>query len=575
MKRFFLLFGLAVCYCCLMNAQTAVSLSRVEPAAGIATEIGTPNLVFNAVPSPNTACPEPATMTCGDKLIGEIYAYESSRLKQFTEGQSDQSIQLVFVAKKITAPGIYHVHVPANFLVFKSTGAYNEVIDFEYIIREPVKVQIDPAPGYVKALSNIITITFEGYTKVIDNLVKPDDYNMGSIRIGTPQENLLFAEGDGKTTIEGNKLILKIGDAPYTGAGTITLLIYSGSLTLVNELTGEQTKVGDLRFEWVHPLIPVPVISPAEGEVYEIGNISLTLEDGTFGQFMRLPSLYKNENGTIGTKVAYWGKEKQIVRGDKTVELVLGQTPVTAPGEYIIKIGRSSFSGVGPYNDTTYLTPEDPDDTEGDVNEGDFNDFPTPLAFTPMYADAADDIIEAWNNCDYLYYYTIVASPGEGETRLEKSQPTNSISKLTIYFPGAKEELYNNLENITEKIELRNRLWKVVSGYEFSVEVDDAADPKCAHITVTPAVDKKGTYTIVVPEGAFVCDDVDSRALMQEFKVDPTLTGVTVVDADALGENPDVYSIDGRLVVKAATPEQIEALPAGLYIASGVKFLKR
>ncbi len=44
------------------------------------------------------------------------------------------------------------------------------------------------------------------------------------------------------------------------------------------------------------------------------------------------------------------------------------------------------------------------------------------------------------------------------------------------------------------------------------------------------------------------------------------------VDSD---ESSDVYSATGILLHKNATPEQINSLPAGLYIIGGKKILKR
>ncbi len=564
-----------------MLAQSETSptdLVTTEPAQGVLAEFGTPNLVFGTIPTPNKACTEPAILTYNGETISEIYTYQTAKLQQYTEGQVDESVRIVFVTKKLTDPGVYKVHVPAKYFVFnklEDSPQYSKELELEYIIPEPTKIISVPAAGFVKSVPAEITVEFPGYVSIIDNKIPPNDDKENSIAFDSYYDVTTYQDGDGNMTIDGNKITFKIGSKPITGAGTYALIFYNGSITLV-DAQGNKTDILYTRIAWTIALIPAPVISPAEGDVYEIGDISFTLTDGTFGIFVGLPSLFKDKNGEVGEKITYWNKEKAIVRGDKTANFVMDDGPVTTPGKYIVRLGKSSFSGVGPYYDKEYLGDDEEEEGEDDRDPSDWNGpTPSPLTFAPMYVDEADKIVEAWNNCNYLYYYTIVLSPAQGETRLEDTQTVASLSEMTIYFPGAKEELYDNLNNIADEIQLLNRLGKPQSGYEFKVTVDDLSEVKSATISIEPPVTKSGLCTLKVPAGAFVCDDLDSRMLMQIFNVDPSYTGVAVVDAYQLPSNPDVYSIDGRLVLKGASAEQLENLPKGLYIANGVKFLKK
>lgn len=154
--------------------------------------------------------------------------------------------------------------------------------------------------------------------KIIDNHVTPDPENNGSLRFDSPLDQLLLTDESPQLKIEGNVMTLKMYDTPPTTPGEYRFTIYAGSLTLVYP-DGSKKKCGLVTANYILPLIPRPAITPAEGNVYELGDIVLTLEEGcTYGQFMRPPSLftYPAEN-----RVGSWTIADRYPRGQREIHL--------------------------------------------------------------------------------------------------------------------------------------------------------------------------------------------------------------------------------------------------------------
>lgn len=557
--------------------STLNELKGTLPREGVVARLVSVDLNFAGNPHPNLACPNPATLTDPTGMTYSIYSTQQSKLQQYSEGMADTEILIVFASSPLSSPGLYTVHIPAEFIYFNDedgTKSYNEEINLEYEILKPAKIVCDPVPGYYNVIPTTITVTFPEVETIVDNKVVPDEDNQGSIYFSTPRDLITMTDGDGIMKIEGNKIYFHISDVPITGAGIFELRIYPGSLTLVYP-GGKEVPVTEYWERWIHPLIPKPEISPAEGEVYELGDISFTLEDGsTFGMVVASPGLYKNVNGNPTDKTSLWKKEKGIVRGDQTINYITS-TPCTSPGEYIVKLGRSAFSACGPYNDTYYLG--DPEE-EGDDDDDDMYYAPgaggssSIRTFGPQYANAADEIVEVWNNCDYYYYFTILPFPGTAETGLNAIHPVSTLSEMIIYFPNAREELYDNTSHIADEIKIFNRYFIPLDEYSVEVvEVNETAEPKFARLRIEPEISKNDMFYVSVPEGAFVADDEDSRAFTQGFMVDPTVG----IDPARLEDGVDVYSIAGVRVAENVTKKEIDNLPPGLYIIGGKKLIKK
>lgn len=80
-----------------------------------------------------------------------------------------------------------------------------------------------------------------------------------------------------------------------------------------------------------------------------------------------------------------------------------------------------------------------------------------------------------------------------------------------------------------------------------------------------------GDYTVSVPAGMFRVNGASLPRQTSEFTIEQNNDGVNSVFID--GTLVDVYSIDGRIVIRQADADALRHLAPGLYIAGGRKFI--
>lgn len=91
--------------------------------------------------------------------------------------------------------------------------------------------------------------------------------------------------------------------------------------------------------------------------------------------------------------------------------------------------------------------------------------------------------------------------------------------------------------------------------------------------TFSPAVSEYGEYTITIPQDTFRSTDGLHANAETIFKWNVGTNGISVIRfVDGIAG--DVYTLDGTLVVRQATAEDIEALAAGVYVIGGQKYVK-
>lgn len=78
-----------------------------------------------------------------------------------------------------------------------------------------------------------------------------------------------------------------------------------------------------------------------------------------------------------------------------------------------------------------------------------------------------------------------------------------------------------------------------------------------------------GEYTLSVPAGMFTINGAASPAVTHNF----TLINTGIADINATQEAVDVYSIDGRVILRGADKEAISTLDKGVYIINGKKII--
>lgn len=89
----------------------------------------------------------------------------------------------------------------------------------------------------------------------------------------------------------------------------------------------------------------------------------------------------------------------------------------------------------------------------------------------------------------------------------------------------------------------------------------------------TPAISEYGVYSITLPQDTFRSTDGLHANPETVFTWTVGTNGISVIRfVDGIAG--DVYTLDGTLVVRQATAEDIEALAAGVYVIGGQKYVK-
>lgn len=97
--------------------------------------------------------------------------------------------------------------------------------------------------------------------------------------------------------------------------------------------------------------------------------------------------------------------------------------------------------------------------------------------------------------------------------------------------------------------------------------------------TLTEPIKEKGTYRFVIARGAF-CDETYDMEMGESGHANDEIVytfivddggGVAGIGADASAA--DVFSVDGKLVLRNASDSDVKALPAGIYIFGGKKLV--
>ncbi len=168
-----------------------------------------------------------------------------------------------------------------------------------------------------------------------------------------------------------------------------------------------------------------------------------------------------------------------------------------------------------------------------------------------------------------------IITPGGSEGEAEVKE----ITDISITFPNAINGIAYPFD--TDKITLT---FTAAARSEISDQAGEVlplqgADLKGNTVTLTyrqPNWDPRteaGTYVLNIPQGTFQAvgnpNSVNSE-ITRKYIIGMT-TGIEDVVADRV--SADVYGIDGTIVLRNATSEEINALPAGIYITDGRKIL--
>ncbi len=302
-----------------------------------------------------------------------------------------------------------------------------------------------------------------------------------------------------------------------------------------------------------NPMTQVSV-SPASGStVQSIAEVKLTFDTdeeinvGTPTDWASITLTQADETGFGGNDVYYC---VNAAASSNTVTLLFALKGSTEPmtivkkGEYSLNVPKGIFSIK---------------DNADQSNEGitAIYQIPYPTVSTEL--------------SDYTIY------PGATEGQLELTE----ITDFEITFPNAINGIVYPFN--TDKITLT---FTAASSSDISAQAEEVlplqgADLTGNTITLTyrkpnwDARTEAGTYVLNIPQGTFQAvgnpNSVNSD-ITRSYIISET-TGIEDVVSDHT--SADVYGIDGTIVLRNATREEIKALPAGIYITAGRKIFVR
>lgn len=507
----------------------AVSISKISPAPGYVEVLAGVSVIYSAKPRYNAECKETLKLYFEDVVVRE-YDNRSVRVQYAIDNDNPNLVSYTFGGSKaefLTDPGHYRLEVPEGFMTF-GEGLYSGPIDIEYTICAKPEVNIDPMPGNVESFSGL-TLTFDGVTEIIDNGLKMDSNGDGGITMAS-SETVDTVEAE--VTIEGNSVTLKFPETyTYREVYMVTIPFEAFTLKYAN---GEEIQSPTWNLNYVINRFPAPTADPAPGEVEELTQVTLTLEDGmTYGAWYLDPSLYTvGYAGLLESKINAWPSNlKNAASIGKTSVVLKPKSPrELAPGEYAIKVGKSCFSVTVP-------------------------------AELPYQS--------GFNNGDLLYRYTIVASDVTELTPEYENgyEFIGSISSFEVYFDKASTlELDENYDQPVVTTAEGNDVITEVS----LTPLEDRAGLK---VTLTPPVELNGGYVITIPAGIMHLDKSLNPEYVLNYSISGGISGVDANVAEATAVT--VYGVDGTIVLRDAAPEAVKALPAGLYIVNGKKVVIR
>lgn len=174
------------------------------------------------------------------------------------------------------------------------------------------------------------------------------------------------------------------------------------------------------------------------------------------------------------------------------------------------------------------------------------------------------DVEHSWNIVEpKSYTYTLTP---DGKTDVK------SLDEIIVAFPEAKTGVVYQKSFISLKNSEYEWLWVK--------EVTPVADAECATFKITfdtagIANHKVHTYTLNINEGCFTLDGAQrSPEIKQNYTYVPAGSGVGEFEAADNGKY-NVYTLDGKVVLKNAEADQLKSLNKGFYIINGKKTIIR
>lgn len=455
----------------------------------------------------------------------------------------------LYLEETIKAPGTYTVIIPAGTLYdyFDKTLVNPSDIKFTYTIEESEQIFVDfeTTPGKNEIIYDIeeIFVTFNGVESVT---YVNDPENSVALNYSDPELGGQAPINVMVEAVEGVANQVKVtADAKYTLVGNYTLYFPAGAFYYNDneELTSEEAV---FTFVINPEVIDVVTTNPAQGD------LDLSTVGGTF----RAVNVIYEEGA----------KPNPDFDGEITLSIngvVVDKATKYSTGELYTELGII-FSKSWTQNGTYVIT------------------VPRGAAYVGQDGYISSSQTFTWN-------VTGGWEPTSGITvDPEDKSEVQSLSVITLTF-NEYEAVGKNIwfsTHFTGKIELKDANGEVVAdGYMQPSEVSyNSVEILLCEVGSTSSqieIVDKGEYTLTIPEGMvnFKKNGKDpyeeglySEQLVYTWTVDGSM-GVDSFESDAADLN--IYSVNGMLIKRNGTKEDLKNLETGIYVVNGKKVFVR
>lgn len=455
-------------------------------------------------------------------------------MPQAIEGETNMFRLVNFDGSDInlTAEGTYGIWingfpVPAFYMDGKQSPEFYEK---NFLTVAPYTYVAEPAEGIVASIETI-ALTFD---PAIEGMNKDAAGNVVLYKDGEEVESLPVADLMivGWGAMGSQSLAMEFSKA-YTAAGEYKIVIPAGAVQLAggiinNEIALNYTIVSE-GGEWT------AVADPAPGVVAELTDILVTFEGAS--QLSVSSEAGPNdfpyygtvaEDGTV-TKVPY--SILAMLEGGNKISLGIqnAEEKLSEPGKYAIIIPA------------TYCLVDGIAMTED-------------IRFDYTIEGAQPE-------------YTIVLNPADGAT-----VNGEQLYEITVTFDGAKAIELNG-DQTTTLYQLDENGKPIANIYQ-----NMSVEGNVAKFTVMelhkPYLDAAGTFQFTIPVGMVTITDNNDVVGKNKENIVATYysngVGVDTIDVDAKDLN--IYTVNGMLIKRNGTYEDVKALEPGIYIINGKKF---
>lgn len=568
MNKFYTLLAAAALTVLAAGAQTNTGLDQFsswQPATGKinldVNEQGVASVLFKLNGTPDRSADKFATLSRNGEVLSRV-PVSNTYMLSYDSSYADVW-QLVFFNGRqtiTTQPGTYEVRIDEGFFLMGEAKTPSKEVVAVYTLPEPAFYVEPPqdASGKLYQYDSIQewTITY-GEAEYIElnpgaKLEIIDLYGHGEnlYRPAAPA-NADAAEGDGEEgenpgltpteglfpslIAKGNQLIIRLDD-PVMKPGTWKLEALSGLCTL-HMADGKTSQSPEIHLFYFIPNFQFgkPEIFPRQGEITKIpGTIYLEMPGGTNVKNvnqMGICYLYPvDENGNKGDYIARYRAQKSKDLPLIEVELVnwngADVDVEAAPGKYQLVTAEKLYSTV---------------------------------------PNGGDNVVSYVSSM--TFEYTIVPDVN-GVAKMLTPEPGKytSIKTIEVSFPEAE----------TVKVEWTadpSTLKSATTTYAF-VPKSDADKPNVAVFELPVAATMPGDYEFLTTIGAITVDG-NPVVVAGNYTIGEGSGIECVENIVVMPEHFDIYDAQGILVAKNADMATLKALPAGLYIAAGKKFINK